>query len=186
MSEDKKPDYYEILQISQNAEPDTIGRVFRLFAQRFHPDNQETGDATKFRLIHEAYSVLNDPVQRARYDIRYQQQRQERWRLVSNSPTADNNFDMEASTRLTVLEVLYTQRRLEPGTSGVYQTELETLTGRTREHLEFTIWYLTQKGLLQRNDSSRLNITADGVDYLEKHYQEAPKRLTEKRQPVHA
>jgi len=37
-----------------------------------------------------------------------------------------------------------------------------------------------------RNDSSRLNITADGVDYLEKHYQESPKRLTERRQPVHA
>src|SRR4029453_12797146 len=130
MSEDKKPDYYEILQISQNAEPDTIGRVFRLFAQRFHPDNQESGDAAKFRLIHEAYSVLNDPVARAKYDIGYHQQRQDRWRLVS-SRTPDNQFDLEASTRLTVLEVLYTQRRIEPGTSGVYQSELENLAGRT-------------------------------------------------------
>ena len=177
---DQKPDYYEILQISQNAEPDTIGRVFRLFAQRFHPDNQESGDAGKFRLIHEAYSVLNDPVARAKYDIGYQQQRQERWRLVS-SRTPDNQFDLESSTRLTVLEVLYTQRRIEPGTSGVYQSELEKLAGRTREHLEFTVWYLSQKGLIVRSDSSRLNITADGVDYLEKHYQNAPKRLTEQR-----
>jgi len=184
MTEDKRPDYYEILQISQNAEPDTIGRVFRLFAQRFHPDNQQTGDASKFRLIHEAYSALSDPVTRAQYDISYQQRRQDRWRLVESRKPADSNFDLEAITRLTVLEVLYTQRRAEPGTLGVYQSELETLTGRTREHLEFTIWYLTQKGLILRSDSSRLNITADGVDHLEKYYQDAPKRLTE--QTVHA
>ena len=30
-------DYYELLQISQNAEPETIHRVYRLLAQRYHP-----------------------------------------------------------------------------------------------------------------------------------------------------
>ena len=180
MAEDKKPDFYEILQISQNAEPETINRVFRLFAQRYHPDNQESGDATKFRLVHDAYSVLNDPVTRAQYDIGYQQQRQDRWRLVSNGNKALNNFDLEAATRLTVLEVLYTHRRTEPRAEGVDQSEFESLTGRPREHLEFTIWYLSQKGFITRNDSSRLTITALGVDHLEKNYLDnAPKRLTE-------
>ena len=37
-------DYYEILQISPNAEPETVHRVFRLLAQRCHPDNAETGN----------------------------------------------------------------------------------------------------------------------------------------------
>lgn len=181
MSEETKPDYYEILQISENAEPETINRVFRLFAQRFHPDNQESGDAAKFRLIHEAHTVLADPVARAQYDIGYHKQRQDRWRLVSSSNhSSDNNFDLEAITRLTVLEVLYTQRRVDANTVGVYQAELESLTGRPREHLEFTIWYLVQKGFIARSDSSRLIITADGVDHLEKNYHEnAPKRLTE-------
>ena len=41
-------DYYELLQISPKAEPDTIHRVFRLLAQRFHPDNQETGSEAAF------------------------------------------------------------------------------------------------------------------------------------------
>jgi curved DNA-binding protein CbpA len=180
MAEEKPPDYYEMLQISQNAEPETINRVFRLFAQRFHPDNTESGDANRFREVHDAYSVLSDPEKRAKYDVGYQQQRQDRWRLVSSGQRADNNFDLEAITRLTVLEVLYTQRRTDPQAAGVYQAELETLTGRAREHLEFTIWYLVQKGLIARGDSSRLNITAEGVDYLEKNYQDnAPKRLTE-------
>ena len=41
------PNYYEFLQISPNAEPDTIHRVYRFLAARFHPDNPETGDADK-------------------------------------------------------------------------------------------------------------------------------------------
>ncbi len=47
-------DYYERLQISANAEPDTIHRVYRLLAPRFHPDNLETGDESRFRSITEA------------------------------------------------------------------------------------------------------------------------------------
>ena len=65
-------DYYEALQISPNADPDTIQRVFRLLAQRFHPDNQETGNESRFRLLHEAYVTLNDPEKRAQYDVRHQ------------------------------------------------------------------------------------------------------------------
>ena len=40
---DSEEDYYEILQLSPNADPDTIQRVYRMTAQRFHPDNAETG-----------------------------------------------------------------------------------------------------------------------------------------------
>ena len=52
-------DYYEALQISSNAEPETIHRVYRMLAQRFHPDNKDTGNATQFRLVSEAYEVLS-------------------------------------------------------------------------------------------------------------------------------
>ncbi len=60
-------DYYEALQISVNAEPETVHRVYRLFAQRFHPDNKETGSESRFRLVTEAYRVLSDPKLRAQY-----------------------------------------------------------------------------------------------------------------------
>ena len=61
-------DYYEALQISVNAEPETVHRVYRLFAQRYHPDNKETGSESRFRLVTEAYRVLSDPKLRAQYD----------------------------------------------------------------------------------------------------------------------
>ena len=162
-------DHYETLQISPNADADTVQRVFRLLAQRFHPDNQDTGDEARFRQIHEAYLVLNDPEQRAQYDIRHQTLRQERWRFIANGPPADNDFELEQHVRCVVLEILYTRRRTEPDKAGVSNLDLAQMLGMPREHLEFTMWYLAQKKMVTRNDQSSLTITADGVDYVEQN-----------------
>ena len=171
MDNDNTVDYYEALQISPNAEPEMIHRVYRLLAQRFHPDNKESGSAGRFRLISEAYEVLSVPEKRARYDVAYQQRQQDRWRLVAKGADAENDFVSEQALRLTVLEVLYTQRRMDASVPGLFATDLEKMSGRTREHLEFTLWYLVQKKMITRGDSSLLVITADGVEYLEENYQ---------------
>lgn len=170
MQENKAIDYYEVLQASPTAEPEMIHRIYRLLAQRFHPDNQETGDAERFRIVHEAYLTLSDPEKRAKYDVFHHQQQKDRWRLVSTGNRAEEDFEFEQITRLTLLEALHAKRRLEPGGSGIASTELEQLIGRPREHLEFTIWYLVQRKLVQRDDSARIVITADGVDFLEQNY----------------
>ncbi len=164
-------DYYETLQISANAEPETVHRVYRMLAQRFHPDNGETGNPTRFREVTEAYQVLSDPERRAQYDVVYQRQRQDRWRLVATGAETENDFGAEQLVRLTVLEVLYTKRRVEQSEPGLYITDLEKMTGRPREHLEFTVWFLVQKKLIQRADNALLAITVDGVEYLEQNYQ---------------
>jgi len=170
MSEERTDDYYEVLQVSTSAEPETINRVFRLLAQRFHPDNQQTGNESRFRSILEAHTVLSDPEKRARYDVAHQQQRQERWRLVSTGAHAENDFEMEQIVRLTLLEALYTKRRLEPTNPGIFYRDFEKLTGRPQEHLEFTIWYLSQKKFVTLDDKSRLLLTVEGAEYLEETY----------------
>jgi curved DNA-binding protein CbpA len=171
MNEERLPDYYEALQISVNAEPDTVHRVFRLLAQRFHPDNHETGDSVRFKSIAAAYAVLSDPEQRARYDLHHQEIRRDRLRLVDTGNQVQGSFEVEQLVRLTVLEALYAQRKLEPHNPGIFDLDLESLTGQSREHLEFTFWYLVAKKLIMRGDQSRLVITADGVDYLEQNFQ---------------
>lgn len=170
MPDDVSPDYYETLQVSSNADPDTIHRVYRFLAQRFHPDNQETGSEARFRVIHEAYTVLSDPERRARYDIVYHQRTKDRWRLVSTGSQADNDFELEQMVRLTVLEALYTRRRLDPSAAAMFSGDLESLIGRPREQMEFTIWYLAQKKYVTKDDNARLQITAEGVEFLEQHY----------------
>jgi curved DNA-binding protein len=178
MSEGQSVDFYEVLQISPNADADTVQRVFRLLAQRFHPDNAETGDADRFRALHEAYSVLSVPEKRAQYDIHHQALRQERWRFAATGKGA-NDFEIEQQMRSTILEILYSRRRAEPGNPSFSPYELSQLTGQPREHLEFTIWYLLQKKFVTRDDQSNLTITVDGVDCVEKyHGDDLKRRLT--------
>jgi curved DNA-binding protein CbpA len=169
MPQEQTRDYYEDLQVSSSAEPETIHRVYRLLAQQFHPDNGETGNEARFRLIAQAYQVLSDPTRRAQYDVGYNAQRQDRWRIVTAGTEADNDFAAEQQTRLTVLEILYTRRRLEPDKPGLFMNELEKMIGLPREHLEFTAWFLIQKKLVQRSDNALLIISADGVEHLEQN-----------------
>jgi hypothetical protein len=74
------------------------------------------------------------------------------------------------------MEVLYTRRRTEPENPSMSPLDLESLTGIAREHLEFTIWYLTQKKYAVRSDNSGLTITAEGAEYLESNYKETLQR----------
>jgi curved DNA-binding protein CbpA len=152
--------------------------VFRLLAQRFHPDNTETGNADRFRALHDAYSILSVPEKRAQYDVHHQAVRQERWRFVASGSPADNDLEMEQQLRCTVLEILYARRRAEPGSPAFSNYELSQLTGRPREHMEFTIWYLLQKKFVTRDDQSGLTITVDGVDYVEQNHSVLKRRLT--------
>lgn len=181
ISEQRAVDYYDVLQVSTNAEPETISRVFRMLAQRYHPDNQHTGNEERFRTILEAHAVLSDPEKRAQYDVAHQQQRKDRWRLVASGAQTENDFEMEQAVRLTVLEALYTRRRIEPTNPGIFYREFEKLTGRPREHLEFTLWYLSQKNFVTLDDKSRLLLTVEGAEHLEESYRS---NLQHKRLPA--
>ncbi len=59
---------------------------------------------------------------------------------------------------------------MEPTAPALMMSDLETLIGRPREHLDFTVWYLAQKKFVMRDDQARLQITADGVEHLEENY----------------
>ncbi len=60
--------HYEILEASPKADSETIERLFRHLAKRYHPDVAESGDVQRFSRIVEAYEVLRCPQKRAKYD----------------------------------------------------------------------------------------------------------------------
>src|ERR671926_1566766 len=65
-----KRDYYEVLEIKRTATEQEIKSAYRKLAVRYHPD-KNPGDSEaeeKFKEAAEAYSVLSDADQRARYD----------------------------------------------------------------------------------------------------------------------
>jgi hypothetical protein len=167
------PDYYEFLQISSNAEPATISRVYRFLASRFHPDIPETGDAEKFVLLKQAYDVLSDPERRAGYDATYKKQAPEPVPL-SNSVDFMNNNDGEFNRRVAVLALLYIQRRIKPFTPQVPLGEVERRMGFPRDYLDFTMWYLKSKDYITIADNSDFTITALGVDVVESNRAKIP------------
>jgi molecular chaperone DnaJ len=62
--------YYEILEVSRDADKTTIKKAYRKLAKKYHPDKNpgDTEAEHKFKLCNEAYQCLSDDQQRNIYD----------------------------------------------------------------------------------------------------------------------
>jgi len=159
-------DYYEVLQISPNAMPETIHRVYRILAQLYHPDNGETGDVEAFGLVLEAYRTLNDPEKRAGYDVEHKMVSGQKWKIFDQS-SAQQGIDGERRKRIGILSLLCTKRINDAANPALTVFELEDLLGCPREHLELSLWYLRESGRVSRGDNGRYIMTAKGFELLE-------------------
>src|SRR5438046_6777327 len=156
-------DYYETLQLSPNADEETISRVFRILVKRYHPDNADTGNTKKFNEVMEAYRVLSDPEKRAAYDVRYDENRATVLKLFDEASASDS-FESDRRVCEGILSLLYVARRRDPGRGGVGVIQMERLLGCPSQHLEFPLWYLRQKTWVERLENGLLAITAADDD----------------------
>ncbi len=177
MDENTSGDLYEILQVSRNADFETIERVFRLLAKRYHPDNANTGDDVKFRALLEAYHILSDPEKRAAYDAGTEETQADRWKRFYEPTPASNGFAADSKLRRGILSILYTARRQNVLRPGVGIVHFENLLGCPREAMEFHLWYLKEKGFILRTDNGEYAISAAGVDEISKSPPPKPERL---------
>ena len=159
-------DHYETMQISPNADLDTIHRVYRILAQRFHPDNKETGSSETFHALTAAYQVLSDPERRAAFDIEHRTTRRLTWRIFDQT-TSTQGVESERRKRSGILALLYRKRIAQPDQPAMSLKDFEELLGVPKEHLEFTLWYLKEGLHVTRSDNGRFSITLKGVDLAE-------------------
>ena len=172
MDKAELPDYYEVLQVSRNAQPLIVTKAYRLLAAYYHPDNKETGDVERFTSVVEAYRVLSDPVRRAAYD----RERFGKFGLPhSSSGDGKGPLDETASERRTederelrhqLLEALYDVRRSRPHRPGLPLMVIPDLFGCSIDEAQFTLWYLRAKKLIEMTDDGMV-ITVAGVDCVE-------------------
>jgi curved DNA-binding protein CbpA len=158
-------DHYETLQISPNATVEVIERVHRVLAKRYHPDNQHTGDAIRFSEVQLAFETLSDSQRRAKYDVQHDTNRGQQWKIFDQKSAGD---EREEDRRIFhgILSMLYVARRRDPRNGGLGVVTLETMLGCPQQHLEFPLWYLKNRGLIEIQDDGQFAITVEGIDRL--------------------
>src|ERR1039457_3788584 len=161
-------DYYPLMQISLAAEAEPIQRVFRLLANRYHPDNLHAGDATRFNRLTRAYEIVSKRETRAAYDLAYELHNTRALKVFELKEFAPG-IDGERNRRMGILCLLLNRRRANPEAAGLSILDLENQTGFPREHLQFTLWFLKESKLIRQDETTDFAITGDGVDYLEKN-----------------
>jgi hypothetical protein len=166
MSQNGFNNYYEDLQVSSNADIETIERVYRLLAKRYHPDNNGTGKSEKFNIITTAYRELSDPVKRAAFDVKYEKEQARQFKNLSEASDSDG-FETDQKIRYSILSILYIEIRKDPSYPGIGLWQLEKFLGWPEKILEFHTWYLKEKGWIKRTDTGGYAITASGVDVVE-------------------
>lgn len=190
-------DYYAILQITANASSEAIAHRFRHLARRYHPDNQATGDRSKFDAIVEAHDVLRDASRRAQYHEDHPHHLPPFWQQHAEpsggaavpeaaAGAADGEafidgfgIERDLSIQNNLLTLLYLRRRRNIREPGMGDAELERLTGCPPEHLEFHLWYMKAKGWIATGEDGLLAITIDGVDRAAHLHKEGAKLITD-------
>lgn len=172
-------DYYELLQVNRDAHATIIRYSYRFLAAMYHPDNAETGNAEKFRIISEAWRTLSDEGKRAAYDLTLgikDQHKAEQAKTQSTPhqfgrdtlpqfPRTNLTWN-EVELRIAVLQVLLEARRNRPQTGGSDGKMLmDCLNIDSVATVEFALWYLREKGFIETGERVFM-ITAKGVDYL--------------------
>lgn len=174
----KELSLYELLQVDRNAHSTIIRYAYRYLAAMFHPDNSETGDAEKFRIITEAWKTLSDDTRRQAYDMTLAvQDASKPAAKQAGGPSSFGRDSMpkfertsltwsEVELRVAVLQILLAQRRKKPASGGCSGKMLmDVLQIDDVTEVEFALWYLREKSMIETGERVFM-ITAVGLDYL--------------------
>jgi len=96
--------YYELLEVSENASPEVIEKAYKALVKKYHPDlqpNEKKQEAeNKIKIINEAYEILSDNEKKQKYDeqLRRQKLKEEQLKYAEINKKRQNNST--ASTRV--------------------------------------------------------------------------------------
>jgi len=145
---------------------ETVQRVYRFMAARFHPDNRKSGDVRALSAAPTgvrsavglgAAGAVRRPECRGR-------QRAARYLRAAGFHRWHGGRDQPPAG---VLSILYHRRRRNEARPSLSLLDLEGRMALPRDYLVFTLWYLRAKGYVKAEDNSDFSLTAAGMDYLE-------------------
>ena len=162
----KFQDHYDVLGIDPKANSDALQSAYTELAQKYHPNNLDTGDQEAFDAVNAAYEVLSDPAQRFAFD---------NVKGIGEDATCPQfsgadffeSLGSDAGLRLALLCILYERRKKKPLKPGLPMRYVEAMLNAELDELFFVLWYAKQRGWVSSDDKSNLLITVQGMDYLD-------------------
>jgi hypothetical protein len=126
----KQPDYYKILQVDSEAEPEVVTAAYRRLAAKYHPDVNRASDAEeRMRDLNQAYAVLGDQAKRSEYDrlraARLTRSRTASGRAASYYPTR------KVTPMVVVNPSIMSFGSVPKGTTRTQSVEISMTEGRT-------------------------------------------------------
>jgi hypothetical protein len=161
----KFQDHYEVLGVEHKAQTEAIQAAYTRLADKYNPRTGVVPDAEKFESITLAFEVLSDPDLRSDFDKLKGIGGEDKPKF-SGLPFFEA-YRRDSHLRVGLLCVLYDRRRTKPFTPALSMRHLEAILNASSQELNFALWYLKQRDLVMADDKSSLQITVDGMDYLE-------------------
>lgn len=162
----KFQDHYLILGVNPNADPDTIQEAYTRSAQKYHPSTPITGSTEKFEAVNLAFEVLSDPQLRAEFN-KVKGLDQDQGPAKFDAQDFFRFLGLGSKIRAALLCILYDRRRSKPFRPSLSMRDIEAMLDASTEELSFVIWYMKQRSWITSDDKSALQITADGMDFLD-------------------
>jgi hypothetical protein len=170
---------YQLLQVDRDSHVTIIRYAYRFLAAMYHPDNGETGDAEKFRIITDAWKTLSDESRRQAYDMSLNMKDQAKGQTQHKAQPVINEFGKqslpvlpktglsynEVELRLAILQIMLTARKKKPRDGGCSMGMIMEILGVTLTESEFALWYLRERHFIETGERVFM-ITGAGLDYL--------------------
>ncbi|WP_156256057.1 J domain-containing protein [Sandarakinorhabdus oryzae] len=159
-------DYYAVLRVHPECDGRTLEIAYRRLAKLYHPDHPDTADVVQFNAVVEAYRALKDHTKRLAYDAIYSEHTGFAF-STSDSILAEERAALsDAEVHAEMLMLLYKRRRERTREPGVGVMELQRVLVCSDDALDFHVWYLKSKGLIETTDAGTLAISIAGVDHV--------------------
>ncbi len=159
-------DHYAILGVDPSAEKSVIERAYARMVEKYGAENIDTRDDEKLALINAAYETLSNPDLRKAFDAVKGVSRDHGRPMFPGLDFFDV-LGREIGLRTALLCILYDRRRTSSSRPALSMRHIEAMLEAPLEALTFALWYAKQRGYVANDDKSNMQITVEGIDYLE-------------------
>jgi hypothetical protein len=158
----KFQDHYSVLGVAPNADLETIRAAYDKLIEKFG------GDESKVEALKQAYEVLSDADLRSAFD------KVKGVDLEVGGPKFSGAeffqaLEQSAGLRAAVLSILYDRRRVKSFKPSLSMRHMDAMVNVSGEALNFALWYLKKRGFVTYDDKSSMEITVEGMDFLEQN-----------------